>query len=160
MHPKQTRDKYYQEKFARRVFEHWSLLKPELPSFKEKYKEYRAYMQQIPSNGALIFNKSMDKLLFLIYSNPRDRVINKLDFPKGKVDQGESQLECAVREIYEETGLMLTDKIDEQHAVQIETLRNRVVKLFIVSGMEEKAYKPIKTKEVKQLEWIPIGDYI
>jgi mRNA-decapping enzyme subunit 2 len=117
-------------------------------------------MQQIPSNGALIFNKNMDKLFFLIYSNPRDRIPNKLDFPKGKVDQGESQLECAVREIYEETGLTLTNKIDEQHAVKIETIRNRVVKLFVISGIDEKPYKPVKTKEVKQLEWIPVGDYI
>lgn len=69
-------------------------------------------------------------------------------------------MECALREVYEETGIILTDKIDEHHAVQIETLRNRMVKLFIVLGMEEKAYKPIKTKEVKKLEWIPINDYI
>ena len=43
-------------------------------------------MSQIPSNGALILNKSLDKLLFIIYSNPRDRIVKKLDFPKGKVD--------------------------------------------------------------------------
>lgn len=43
-------------------------------------------MAQIPSNGALIFNAAMDKLLFIIYSNPRDRIVKKLDFPKGKVD--------------------------------------------------------------------------
>lgn len=69
-------------------------------------------MSQIPSNGALILNKTLDKLLFIIYSNPRDRVVKKLDFPKGKVDQGEDQLECALREIYEETGLVLQGKIN------------------------------------------------
>ena len=117
-------------------------------------------MQQVPSNGALIFNQAMDKLLFLIYSNPRDRIINKLDFPKGKVDQGESQIECALREIFEETGLVLNDKIDEQQAVKVETIRNRVVKLFMIPGIEERPLKPIKTKEVDKLEWILIADYI
>jgi mRNA-decapping enzyme subunit 2 len=106
------RDKEYEERFAKKVFEHWGMLRPELHRFKDRWKEYRAYMAQIPSNGALIFNKGMDKLLFIIYSNPRDRIIKKLDFPKGKVDQFEDQVECALREIYEETGLMLQDNID------------------------------------------------
>jgi hypothetical protein len=31
----------------------------------------------------------MDKLVFIIYNDPRDRIIKKLDFPKGKVDEFE-----------------------------------------------------------------------
>jgi ADP-ribose pyrophosphatase YjhB (NUDIX family) len=82
-------------------------LKPKIPKFKELWDEYRLYMSQIPSNGALIFNKNLDKLLFIVYHNPRERIVRKLDFPKGKVDQGEQQVECALREIREETGLHL-----------------------------------------------------
>lgn len=138
------------------MFEHWGLLKPDLPRFKDKWKEYRAYMSQIPSNGALIYNTTMDKLLFIVYNNPRDRIVKKLDFPKGKVDQFETPEECAIREIYEETGLMLQDKLNPSHQVKVETIKNRGVTLFLIRGIEEKPLKPVKTKEVKEVAWIPI----
>ena len=80
------RDNKFKEKFAKRVFEHWATLKPQIPRFKEKWEEYRIYMSQIPSNGALIYNINLEKLLFIIYHNPRERIARKLDFPKGKVD--------------------------------------------------------------------------
>jgi 8-oxo-dGTP pyrophosphatase MutT (NUDIX family) len=54
-------------------------------------------------------------VLFCIYRNPRDKIERKLDFPKGKVDQDETPLECAVREVQEETDLELSrDQINEK----------------------------------------------
>lgn len=88
---------------------HWSYLKPYVGQFSQLWEEYRLYKSQIPSYGALIFNKTLDSLLFVIYHNPRDRIVKKLDFPKGKVDQGERPKDCALREIYEETQLRLHD---------------------------------------------------
>ena len=88
----------------------------------------------------MIFNKSLDKLLFIIYHNPRDRIVRKLDFPKGKIDQNEEPIECAAREIYEEASLELKDDIDEDRFVKVETIRNRVVTLYFVEGVDpEKA---------------------
>ena len=79
-------DNTYFKKFAQRIFKHWSFLKPHLSHFNALWEEYRGYKNQIPSYGALIFNKTLDKLLFIIYHNPRDRIVRKLDFPKGKVN--------------------------------------------------------------------------
>ena len=45
--------------------------------------------------------------MFCIYKNKRDKIEKKLDFPKGKVDQDETDLECAVREVQEETNISL-----------------------------------------------------
>lgn len=40
---------------------------------------------------------------------------DRLDLPKGHVDPGESEMECALRELEEETGIRATDvEIDEQ----------------------------------------------
>ena len=86
-----------------RIFKYWGFLKPHVGKFKELWEEYRLYKSQIPSYGALIFNRTLDSILFVIYNNPRDRIVRKLDFPKGKVDQGEDSVRCALREIYEET---------------------------------------------------------
>ena len=94
-------------------------------------------MSQIPSNGALIFNETMDKLLFLVYSNFHDKIVRKLDFPKGKVDEDETEKECAIREIYEETGLRLEKYIDSKQVVKLETIKSKKVNLFFVKGNEK-----------------------
>ena len=100
-------DNTFFKKFAQRIFKHWSYLKPHVNQFSALWEEYRLYKSQIPSFGALIFNRTLDSLLFVVYHNPRDRIAYKLDFPKGKIDQGEASVSCALREIYEETELRL-----------------------------------------------------
>ena len=49
--------------------------------------------------GIIIFNEKTDKLLVLI------KKTGKADLPKGHVEAGETFLEAAIRECYEETGL-------------------------------------------------------
>ena len=44
----------------------------------------------------------MDKILFGIYINFKEDVMKNLDFPKGKANQNEADIECAIREIFEE----------------------------------------------------------
>ena len=70
--------------------------------FDKLWSQHKSYIEKIPSFGAIIFNKSMDKILFNIYFNPREDVMKNLDFPKGKANQGEDDVECAIREIKEE----------------------------------------------------------
>ena len=130
------RDNTYLKKFAQRIFKHWHHLRPYQAQFNQRWEEYRLYKSQIPSYGALIFNKELDRLLFVIYHNPRDRIVRKLDFPKGKVDQGESTRDCALREIYEETQLRLHDQINVEQFVKVETIKHRMVTLFFVEGID------------------------
>jgi len=74
--------------------------------------------------------------LFCIYHNQRDKT-RKLDFPKGKVDEGESAVDCAIREVFEETHIQLNKKqINEDQFVKVETIINRMVTLYFVEGVE------------------------
>lgn len=41
---------------------------------------------------------------FLLMKHPR-----RWDLPKGHVDEGETELQCAIRELYEETGISVDD---------------------------------------------------
>ena len=59
-----------------------------------------------------------------------------MDFPKGKVNQGEDSVLCACREIYEETKLQLDNKINVEQFVKVETIKHRMVTLFFVEGIE------------------------
>ena len=103
-----------------------------------------------------------NSILFVIYNNPRDRIVRKLDFPKGKVDQGEDSVRCALREIYEETQLRLEDKINVEQFVKVETIKHRMVTLFFVEGIDTDSVrkKILQNEEDHDLKWIPVSEYI
>jgi mRNA-decapping enzyme subunit 2 len=59
--------------------------------------------------GAVIMNIRRDKLLLVTDVNNRG-----YSFPKGKVNQNENGLECAVREVWEEIGFYCQNYISEE----------------------------------------------
>ena len=64
----------------------------------------------------------------VLYSHPE----YKLDFPKGKADQDEEDIECAIREIKEEINLDVRKLISEDRYIKIEVQENKIIKLYIV----------------------------
>ena len=60
-------------------------------------------MQQLKSCGVLVF-RDEPSLSFLLMEHTQ-----RLDLPKGHVDPGESEIECALRELEEETGIASSD---------------------------------------------------
>ena len=60
-----------------------------------------------------------------------------LDFTKGKADEGESDVDCAVREINEEVGFNVRPYINEDHFIKVETIQGKFVKLFLVRDIDE-----------------------
>jgi len=62
---------------------------------------------QVRSSGVIVFRKQ-PQLSFLLMKHA-----NRWDLPKGHVDPGESDIECALRELDEETGIQRDDiKLD------------------------------------------------
>ena len=57
-----------------------------LERFKSLWVDFKKYIEKIPSYGAIILNKNLDKILFNVYFNPREDVMKDLDFPKGKAN--------------------------------------------------------------------------
>lgn len=78
-------------------------------------------MEQTRSCGFLIWRECQEDALaaqrqFLLMRHP-----NRWDLPKGHVDAGETDLECALRELDEETGITADDlRIDPDFQFQIE----------------------------------------
>ena len=56
-------------------------------------------MRQVKSCGVLLFRRNPE-LSFLLMKHP-----HRYDLPKGHVEPGESEIECALREMWEETGV-------------------------------------------------------
>lgn len=67
------------------------------PAFITKQEQKEINFQIIRAAGGLVFNNK-GEALFIFRRG-------KWDLPKGKLDEGESLEECAVREVEEETGL-------------------------------------------------------
>jgi 8-oxo-dGTP pyrophosphatase MutT (NUDIX family) len=53
------------------------------------------------------------------------------------MDEGEDYYECAVREIREEINYNADGKIKADQFIRIETIKNKIVNLFIISGVDE-----------------------
>eukprot|EP00347_Sterkiella_histriomuscorum_P013761 403363471 len=155
-------DRKYEMRFAQRICQRWSGLSHVLQNFESKFEEYKQYLQMIPSFGALMFSKKFEKLLFIVYQNERDKNVNKLDFPKGKADEGESDVECAIREINEEIQFNIRPYIEEDQFIKIETIKNKFVTLYLVKDIDTKNYnvKRVRSAEVQKVEWIDTKFYL
>ncbi|MBC8355553.1 MAG: NUDIX domain-containing protein [Planctomycetes bacterium] len=75
-------------------------------------------MPEVRSCGVVVFRR--DPLSFLLMRHP-----TRWDLPKGHVDTGETDLECALREVEEETGIAADDiELDEgfrfEHRYQVQ----------------------------------------
>jgi mRNA-decapping enzyme subunit 2 len=84
----------------------------------------------------------------------------KWSFPRGKINKDENDLDCAVRETYEETGYDIRGAglIEDDNAVKyIEvTLREQQMRLYVVRGVPLDSYfEPRTRKEISVSSRIP-----
>jgi len=108
-HPKQP---YLTEKnFGQILFERCPFKICDLRDYYRLYKDFHDYQSQIPVYGAILLNKTLDKVLLVM--NIRQ---TNYSFPKGKINQNESELDCAAREVWEEIGFPITNMISEKVA--------------------------------------------
>ena len=79
----------------------------------------------------------------------------KWSFPRGKINQDEADLDCAVRETYEETGfdlkeagLVLSEEEMDQNKIQLH-VRDQNIMLYIFRGVPMDAhFEPRTRKEI------------
>jgi bis(5'-nucleosidyl)-tetraphosphatase len=72
-------------------------------------------MSDVRSCGVLVMRRQPE-LSFLLM-----RHIDRWDLPKGHVDPGETDLECALRELQEETGIAAADlQLDDRFLFQLD----------------------------------------
>lgn len=118
------------------------------------YTEYLIYRNQIPVRGAILLNPAMDKVVLV-------RESSSWSFPKGKINQGETDLEGAMREVYEETGYDLegNGKTPLHHVDVLEHESGKHTRLYIYRDVpEDFHFKPRTQYEIQGVSWFPIAD--
>jgi mRNA-decapping enzyme subunit 2 len=146
------------KQFAKIIFESCPLLQ----QYKDLVHEYRSewvqYKTSVPVCGAIILNQSMDRALLVrgISSS------SSWSFPRGKINRDEPTASCAIREVLEETGLDITNLIQETEYLEM-TLNEQTIKLYLVVmnvHESEITLTPQTRGEIGAIEWLHLKDDI
>ena len=77
---------------------------------------YTALKCSIPTYGAILLNNDCTKTILVKGKGQKGR--SSWTFPKGKQEKDESPINCAVREVYEEIGVDISNRIDEKMFIE------------------------------------------
>lgn len=109
------------------------------------------YKSTIPVRGCALLNPTLDKMLLV-----KGIESSSWGFPRGKISKGESDLDCALRELEEETGFNAADLIDEDIFVE-RTIKGKNYKIYIVKGVPETTkFVPQVRFEIADIKWMDI----
>lgn len=123
------------------------------------FSEFLAYKTRVPVRGAILLNEDMDEVV-LVKGWKKGA---NWSFPRGKINKDEKDLDCAIREVYEETGFDLADAglvRDEKDVKFIEiTMREQHMRLYVFRGVPRNAYfEPRTRKEISKIEWYKLSE--
>ncbi|KAK1034878.1 mRNA-decapping enzyme subunit 2 [Friedmanniomyces endolithicus] len=124
------------------------------------YEEFLAYKVRVPVRGAILLDESMEKLV-LVKGWKKGA---SWSFPRGKINKDEKDLDCAIREVYEETGYDVRAAnlvpASESEAKYIDvTMREQHMRLFVFRGVREDTYfEPQTRKEISKIAWYQVRD--
>lgn len=118
-------------------------------------KDFFKHFKLIQAAGGLVKNKNGD--ILLIFRR------GKWDLPKGKLDENESIIECAVREVKEETGL--TDiKAGKEIGVTYHTyvqFGKHILKQshwFMMVAEKDEPLTPQTEEDITEIKWVKKED--
>jgi len=139
--------------FAFKIAMHSGIfLRPE--EIEDEFKSFLKYKKTVPVFGALIFNGTMDKILLVKGFGPH----MPYTFPRGKVCRSETDVECAIREVFEEVGYDARSKIVKNICLDM-GLSLRESKLFVVINVPETTKFVTHTRnEIQDIRWVEIEE--
>jgi len=138
--------------FALHMFRHIPFLRSQESQVIHVLKEWREYKRSVPTYGAILLNEDMTQVL-LVQSYWTK---TSWGFPKGKVNQDEDPLNCAVREVYEEIGYDISSAINKDEYIET-VLNDQINRLYIVSGVNMKTiFSPQTRNEIGSIQWFAL----
>jgi mRNA-decapping enzyme subunit 2 len=144
--------RYTFKQFTKEIFNHCPLFAGMANNVDNILSYYRQYKSKIPVCGCILLTANNSKLLLVCNWNGKSWT-----FPRGKVNENEENIDCAIREVYEETGFDISSYIDRDELHMIESDDGNI-KLFIVSDIPEDTYFEAKTrKEISDIKFFPIN---
>ncbi|KAH6841124.1 hypothetical protein B0I37DRAFT_347703 [Chaetomium sp. MPI-CAGE-AT-0009] len=146
--------------FCLRIFQHCPLLADfSAENHMRAFDEFLLYKTRVPVRGAILLNEAMDSTV-LVKGWKKGA---NWSFPRGKINKDEDDLDCAVREVYEETGFDikqagLVPKEDEVKYIQI-SMREQQIRLYVFRNVPmDTVFEPKTRKEISKVEWYKLSE--
>ncbi|PGG96741.1 hypothetical protein AJ79_09469 [Helicocarpus griseus UAMH5409] len=146
--------------FALRIFQHCPLMSQwSHYHHSTAFSEFLAYKTRVPVRGAILLNQDMDEVV-LVKGWKKNA---NWSFPRGKINKDEKDLDCAIREVYEETGFDIKAAglvKDEKKIKYIEIpMREQNMRLYVLRGVpRDTHFEPRTRKEISKIEWYKLSD--
>jgi len=134
--------------FCCRFFQFSPFLRPYVDRFEELHARFWYYVGQVPVCGCILLSPSLEKCLMVKGFN-----CSSWTFPKGKINKNETDVECAIREVFEEVDFDARDKIDPKNVIQARQ-KDKIVRLFIIPNVDEETEFRTRTRfEISDISW-------
>jgi mRNA-decapping enzyme subunit 2 len=146
--------------FCLRIFQHCPLLSGfSYYHHTAAFSEFLAYKTRVPVRGAIMLNLDMDQVI-LVKGWKKSA---NWSFPRGKINKNEGDLDCAIREVYEETGFHVRDAglvgNDEDMKYIDVTMREQQMRLYVFPGIPMNThFAPRTRKEISKIQWYKLSE--
>lgn len=138
--------------FAKAVFQHCPFLLPNGENVQKVLEQWKEYKMGVPTYGAIILDEKLESALLVQGYLAK----SGWGFPKGKVNEDEAPHDCAVREVLEETGFDIKNRICKERYIE-QKITDQLVRLYIIPGVpRDTKFYPKTRKEIRNIEWFPI----
>ncbi|KAJ8338891.1 hypothetical protein SKAU_G00356770 [Synaphobranchus kaupii] len=138
--------------FAKAVFNHCPFLLPHGEDVQKVLEKWKEYKMGVPTYGAIILDETLDNALLVQGYLAK----SGWGFPKGKVNEDEAPHDCAVREVLEETGFDIRDRICKDTYIE-QKITDQLARLYIIPGVpRETKFNPKTRKEIRNIEWFSV----
>jgi mRNA-decapping enzyme subunit 2 len=123
------------------------------------FSEFLAYKTRVPVRGAILLNDTMDQVV-LVKGWKKGA---NWSFPRGKINKDEKDLDCAVREVFEETGFdikaaRLVGEEKDANFIEV-TMREQHMRLYVFRGVPmDTPFEPRTRKEISKIEWYKLSE--
>lgn len=140
--------------FSQQIFLHCPFLRDYVHNLDTILSRWRGYKLSVPTYGAVLIDPTYEHILLVRGFYNRE----SWGFPKGKVQENESPLKCAIREVMEEVGFDMKDRAyDDQYLER--DLNGQLIRLYIVKQVPlDTKFAPKTKNEIKEMRWFRIAD--
>ena len=119
---------------------------------KKEYAGYKLVCLYESSSGAVVYREIGDSVRFLLIKNKRSA---HWGFPKGHLEQGETNIDAAKREVLEETGIHINlhDGFESVSKYKVRGKIDKQVSIFV--GTTDDVHTKIQETEIEDYVWLP-----
>ncbi|XP_053668122.1 m7GpppN-mRNA hydrolase [Anopheles marshallii] len=140
------------KQFAQQMFKHVPFLQPHWPNVDTVLEDWKQYKLTVPTYGAILLSEDMKHVLLVQSFWAK----SSWGFPKGKINENEEPANCAIREVYEETGYDISKLIVPTEYIDV-IINYQFTRLYLVPGVPlTTVFMPKTRNEIKCCEWFPV----